>query len=73
MTRIARPAVPPHANAKTHARVMRTLSKATERQLVQSLVDAKIIGINGKLTAPYRAEGTPRNGTAKRKHSRATT
>lgn len=70
MTRVVRLVVPPHANAKTHARVMQRLSKATNEELVQSLVDAKIIDTHGQLTAPYR---TKRAGTggSRRKHTRA--
>jgi hypothetical protein len=70
MTRVARPFIPPHANAATHVRVMRVLSKATNEQLVQSLVDAKIVSAKGKLTAPYRSEKVSHNGNVKRRNAR---
>lgn len=71
MRRAAGSFVPPHANAETHVRVMRALSKATPKQLVQSLVDAGIVNSKGKLTAPYRAGKVPQNGKMRRKNSRA--
>jgi hypothetical protein len=47
------PELPPHANAKVHARIMRKLARMTPEEIFQTSVDAGIYTKAGKLTKHY--------------------
>lgn len=49
--------LPPHANAKPHARLMAELRAMTPDELFQTLVDAGIYTPDGQLTEHYRDDG----------------
>lgn len=46
--------LPPHANAKVHARIMADLERMTPEQIFQTAVRAGIYTPDGRLTEHYR-------------------
>ncbi|MBI5543841.1 MAG: hypothetical protein HY901_08145 [Deltaproteobacteria bacterium] len=48
---------PPHANAKTHARIMAKLERMTPDEVFQTAVRAGIYTADGRLTSHYSSNG----------------
>lgn len=60
---------PPHANARSHQRVMDLMEKMTPEEALALSVSAGIHTPDGKLTAPYKPapDAARRHGGAKKK------
>jgi len=55
-----------HANAEAHAKVMEDLRQRSPRQIFETVVEAGIYTPEGRLTAPYRANGSSGDHRAKK-------